>query len=373
MGLFLEQALDADDPRLAVVEAHFERNIRKLVKLSKREDVALVCCTTLTNDRDFAPFLSGHRSGLSEGQLKAWQDALTEADSAWGEGRLAAALAAYRKAWELDAAHADLAYRIGRLLMEMGRAPEAAPFLVAARDLDRLRFRASSRLNEVVRKVAGEGDHLLLDWQQQGSALNAGGVAGDELLYEHVHLNFLGTCQLALRLAESLSTQWITQGRLQASSLPWATYEELRLRLGYTLFEQSLIVQELLGRFERPPFTAQRDHASRLALWRQRLEAISSRLKDPVHLSRMWAAYEKALELHPQDWILMRNYGMARLSMGDATAALPLLTRARQWIGDDPDLLFALATSMKRCDNPSAASEVFEELRRLEPRYPGLP
>ena len=55
-----------------------------------------------------------------------------------------------------------------------------------------------------------------------------------------------------------------------------------------------------------------------------------------------------------------------------ATLHLPL-RQARAIIDDDPDLLFALGTALRATHREKDARTVFEELRQLEPRYPGLP
>ena len=64
---------------------------------------------------------------------------------------------------------------------------------------------------------------------------------------------------------------------------------------------------------------------------------------------------------------------MALLGLGSAKDAIPWLEEARMWIDDDPDLLFALGKAYDETGDNARATEVFERLRILEPRYPGLP
>jgi len=64
---------------------------------------------------------------------------------------------------------------------------------------------------------------------------------------------------------------------------------------------------------------------------------------------------------------------MALLGLGSAKDAIPWLEDAKTWIDDDPDLLFALGKSYGETGDNARATEMFEILRALEPRYPGLP
>ena len=71
-----------------------------------------------------------------------------------------------------------------------------------ARDLDALRFRADSRINAIIREVAAEQEAAgvrLVDAEQSlaKSDLAVGGIPGDGLFYEHVHLTFDGNYLLA--------------------------------------------------------------------------------------------------------------------------------------------------------------------------------
>ena len=61
----------------------------------------------------------------------------------------------------------------------------------AARDLDALRFRCDSRLNEIIRQQA-EGDVALADGERALAEASPSGIPGAEFFYEHVHLTFQG-------------------------------------------------------------------------------------------------------------------------------------------------------------------------------------
>src|SRR5690606_33949022 len=128
-----------------------------------------------------------------------------------------------------------------------------------------------------------------------------------------------------------------------------------------------------LARFQAPPFTAQMDHAIRLATWEQRRAAADRLLAQPGTSAALDVLYEEALATAPDDWMLARNYGMMLVAQGAPGEALSWLEQAQTGIDDDPDTLFALATAYQAEGEATQAAVWFARLRRLEPRYPGLP
>jgi tetratricopeptide (TPR) repeat protein len=372
MAMFLQHALDREDPRLLRVETRFSENLSAIVSAAAGAQVLL--CTVLTNEKDFAPFLSLH-APASEVE-KSLKDLVDDGDRAMQSGDWLGAVSHYRKALELDPKPASVHFRLGRALLAAGRNPQAAESFAEARDRDALRFRTDSRLNAAIRSVGNQlGDRgALVDLASALAGVCGQGILGDELLYEHVHLNFQGNYQVALRLLEAMR-KWIPHEGVSPDD-PWARvadYAEVRLRLGYTLYEQSMIALELLQRFRAAPFNQQEDAAIRLQQWTERWQTMEGLLKQEDQKERIFAHYHHALALNPEDWVLQRNFGMALVALGRADEAIPWLEKGQSWIPDDPDLLFALATAYVHIGRSHDAQATWNLLRDLEPRYPGLP
>jgi len=108
-------------------------------------------------------------------------------------------VARYREAAAIDAQYADLRFRLGRCLAALESCETARSHFAAARDLDTLRFRADTRINEIIRSVsdAGRDGLYFVDVEQVFAAESREGMPGDEYFYEHVHLNFAGNYLLA--------------------------------------------------------------------------------------------------------------------------------------------------------------------------------
>lgn len=375
MQMFLEQQIAHDDPRLAAVRAHFRDNLLAIAATAHDAGARTIVCTTLANQRDFAPFLSQHRPGLSAADLERVTAHLTAAREAERQGYLVDAEAAYRAALALDDAHAETHFRLGRLLLQMGRPADARPLLQRALDLDTLRFRADSALNDVVRDLRNTGapDLEIVDLATRLALRSESGLPGDEFLYEHVHLTLRGTYEAARELFVQVSAD-LARRRLIAGEIaaPFG-YDEARIRLAYTAHEQAMIALELVHRFAAPPFTGQADHAFRLQSWQRRAETATTLLARPEALPALRELYGRALASAPDDWILARNAGAMFVSRDAPADALPLLERARAWIDDDVDTLVPLGWAQRALGRTAESHTTFAQVRALEPRHPGLP
>lgn len=331
MELFLRQQVPADDPRLDAVRAHFAANLRAIVGAADRAGAATLLCTVATNQRDFAPFLSAN-----------------------GE--------------------AERVYQEARAALAAGRDAEARPLFQRALDLDTLRFRTDSTLNQVIRDTRFPGKPALerVDLAAQLAAQSPHGVSGNEFFYEHVHLTLRGTYAAAVHLMPALARQLRARGlTAEPASLP--AYEEVALCLGYSTYEQAMIAAEMERRLTRPPFTGQSDHAARLATWQRASAQGQALLARPDATEALREIGRRALAASPDDWILARNTGAMLVARGQPTEAVPLLERAHAWIDDDVDTLVALGWAQRALGHAAEAEAAFAQARRLEPDYPNLP
>ena len=375
MGMFLQQQIPSDDPRLAAVRAHLRTNLQAIAAAGRRAGATTLLCTVLTNQRDFSPFLSQHRPGLAPAELARWEASLAEANQKQQAGDLPDAEAAYRDAYAIDPLHAGLAFRFGRFALQIGRNLDARDLLQRALDLDTLRFRTDSTLNQVIRDF-GKSPPARLEVVDLASALAARsphGITGDELLYEHVHLTFRGTYEAARELFPHIIADLARRGLVSGPVPAPFDYDEARLRLGYNTYEQAMISHELLNRFAKPPFAGQADIASRRVAWERRAAQAGQLLAQPDATAALQSLAQRALDLAPDDWLLARNTGAMLVARGAPAEALPLLERAAAWIDDDIDTLIALGRAQQALGRVTEAEATYAQARRLEPDYPGLP
>jgi tetratricopeptide (TPR) repeat protein len=374
MQMFLKNEIDRDDLRLATTQALFRDNLRAITESARHAGTEIFICTVLTNQKDFAPFVSRHRAGLTIEDKAKWQELFDAGCRAVNLGDEAASEAKLREALVIDDHYAELHFRLGRLCLHQNRLAEAKAFFQQALDLDVLRFRTDSRLNQTIRDLGKEGI-TVVDLASAAEKQSASGVIGDDFLYEHVHLNFQGTYLMTRELFAQVSAKLVKTGKIKAvlGDTEIVPLAEARRRLAYSTYEQAMIIKELQARFAKAPFMAQSDNTTRQKLYAERGEVATRLLAQPETKDGLVALYAQALAASPDDWMLLRNGGMALVGLGRPERALPLLLRAATTIPDDADTLFALATAQRQLGQSEVANKTFAMLRELEPRYPGLP
>ena len=79
----------------------------------------------------------------------------------------------------------------------LGDYRSAREHFLRARDLDTLRFRADSKINDINRSVALVLGAKLVDVDENFAKESPNGIVGSELVYEHVHLTPEGNYLLA--------------------------------------------------------------------------------------------------------------------------------------------------------------------------------
>jgi tetratricopeptide (TPR) repeat protein len=376
MGMFLKSAIDRDDPRLGLTRRLFRDNLLEIADSGRQAGATVMICTVLANQKDFAPFLSRHRAGLSDSDLARWQTSFDEGRRLSEAGNDAAAEPFFRRALAMDDHYAELPFQLGRLCLREGRNAEAKALFARALDLDLLRFRTDSQENDIIRSLAtkaGPGPEIV-DLAGIAERESPQGILGDEFLYEHVHLNFQGTYLMARELFGRVSAdlerrRLVPVGGPRPEPLP---FSEARRRLAYTAYEQAMIIKEMIYRLNQPPFTAQSDNAD----MRRRYElsdATASRLLErPGVRDGLVFLYENALSLNPGDWLLERNTGMALVGLGLPGRGRAHLERALSDVPDDADTVFALATACRQLGDTAAAEKAMALLKQLDPAHPGL-
>jgi tetratricopeptide (TPR) repeat protein len=375
MEMFLRQQLTNTDERLEDVRQHFQANLLAIGKSAAKAGAHTLFCTVLTNQRDFAPFMSQHRPGLSDEARQQWDERFAAAQEAERAGNLAAAESAYRAALAIDDHHAELVFRLARLLMRAGRDAEAQPIFQWALDLDTLRFRTDSTLNAIIRNLdlSSLPNAEVVDLATTISAQSPHGVVGDEELYEHVHLTLRGAYDVARSLFDRISED-LRRRQFTIGATPQVIdYSAARLRLAFTAYEQAMIATQLTNRFRSPPFTGQADHAVRLELWQRRTAAANALLERADAASALATIYREAISLSPGDWILQRNAGAMFVARHAPQDGLAYLQRAAAWIDDDVDTLVPLGWAERALGHNVEADAAFAKARALEPRYPNLP
>jgi tetratricopeptide (TPR) repeat protein len=323
MSVFLNNRVRASDPRMETVYHHFERNLRDICGAGVKAGVPVVLSTVGVNRRDCAPFASLHRPGLSESERTEWEVLCNRAAGFEKKGKYQDAEGVYLKAARIDGRFADLQYRLARCYEAMEDFEKARQAYGEACDLDTLRFRADTRINRIIRRIATEefdGEVYLADFIKVLEDHSPRGIPGDEFFYEHVHLTFSGNYLAAKTLfgaIEPLLPEWV---RKKASGRPMLSQEECARRLAFTGWNRHLIAHGLWQRMQGPPFTSQLNHEEKLASLAKEIEALK-RYTQGGALEGVLAQYETALREYNYHWTLRDRYAILQVA-GFKNAAL---------------------------------------------------
>ncbi|SPE60863.1 conserved hypothetical protein [Verrucomicrobia bacterium] len=311
LEFFLKSQLARDHPRLKTVYASFAGNLGDIADFGERSGATVLLATIPVNLRDCPPFASQHRADLRPEQLADWRRLFSIGAQAQAAGRFDEALSDYHQAGEIDDGFAQLVFQRASCEMELNQPAAAGTDFRLARDLDTLRFRADSRINEISRRTAAAKGVSLIDAEEELAR-----HAEENIFYDHVHFNFTGNYRLALLFAEELEKRW---PGARTNQSPWLAEAEVAQRLAYTGFDERRVGEEMRARLQQPPFNAQSNFRARDERWQARLVALSAAPAGYV------SNYEAAVAQAPEDWLLRANFARVLDEAGDNSGA------ARQW------------------------------------------
>lgn len=325
MEMFLDQQVPASSPLMKQAYANYEENLRDTIEAARKSGAKVIVATTATNLRDCAPFASMHRDGLTTEQLNAWNALVQQGDQLQAASSASEALKQYLAATKIDDAYAELEFRIARSLSALGDYKPAREHYVRARDLDTLRFRADSRINEINRSVpSGFRDGLtLVDAEKILGEASSDGIVGSEFIYEHVHLTPEGNYLLGKTMFADIAKMLPATD----SGTPGVPSEaEVERLLALTGYDRVRLAADMLGRLQKPPFTTQLNHSEQLF----RMAALAQ--SAPESPDQTNAEYQWAIMQNPEDRMLRLRYG-SFLFRYNRQAAAQQMALAQPWDG----------------------------------------
>ncbi len=322
MEMFLDNQVRQDDPRMNRVYAHFERNLKDIIETGTRAGARVIVSSVASNLKDSAPFASLHRRDLSQADLDQWMGFYTNGITAEAKRDFTTALGFYTNALHLDDTHADLQFRVGRIHEAMEQFPEALDHFGRARDLDVLRFRADSRINQIICETVkglSSSNVLLLDFADLLARQSPHRLPGSNHLLEHVHFNFNGNYLLARSYAALIDAQLNPRPVHQPPE--WLSVDQCAEQLALTDVNRYEIADLMRERLQLPPFTLQLDHTNAMA----RLQNELTLRKPALSREGLQAACLKtahAFTRRTNDPVLMDKHAKMLKNTGDLAGAL---------------------------------------------------
>jgi tetratricopeptide (TPR) repeat protein len=314
MEMNVHRQVPINDARLQSVYGHFQRNLEDIVRLGCKAGAKVILCTVGSNLKDNPPFGSLHSADLSPTEIEKWEAAYQEGINQEMAGAYSKAMESCMIAAEIDDGYADLQYRLGKYYWAVADYEKARDRYIQARDMDTLRFRADSRINQIIHDVVRHNNTkglYLVDAVKVFEQNSPHGIPGMELFHEHVHLNFHGNYLLAKTVFEQVEK--ILPNRLgdpKRAGRPFLTEIECGRYLACTDWDRYKIADEVVNGFlKKAPFTNQLYHDKHVKEMEQNLKDLKVALT-PEALKEAAAEFRRAIEQDSSDWMLIERYGM---------------------------------------------------------------
>ena len=370
MEMFLHQQVRADDPRMRVVYDHFVWNLTDIIRAARHSGAGIVVSTVAVNLKDCAPFASEHRTALTEADKNKWQLLYQNGIAAQSAGKFQEAAGWYGQAAQLDDGFAELHFRQGGCYLALGETADAQKQFAAARDLDTLRFRCDSPLNNAIRRVVsnyGDSRVILADAEGALAEQSPNGLPGDNLFYDHVHLTFDGNYLLARLLAARLENLLPQPMAVPAANgQPWPSETDCARRLAWSDWNKQKALADMFSRLTKPPFTAQLNQDAKI----QNLKVSLNQLIPATQAQGIKTAQsscENALAEAPDDPVLHEQLAALDQLTGDLAGATTNAQRAVNLLpGSSEDWAQLGVILAKQRDYPNAAA-AFRRAFQLNP------
>jgi tetratricopeptide (TPR) repeat protein len=330
LQMFLGNQLAPDDPRKTVVYKNFERNLQDILRAGRQSGAAMVLNTVAVNLKDCPPFASVSATKTSGSAAVEYSDAES--------------------------------------LLAQGNAAGAREEFQGACDDDALPFRADSRINGIIRatgrKMAGN-DLVLCD--AAASLPQPGTIPGQETFYEHVHFNFDGNYRLAMLWAAEAERLLPDHVKNKATGA-WASQEICEQRLGLTDWNRADVLNAVLQRMERPPFSGQSNNARRVSELTAQLDRMLQR-RNAAAAAAARTLYNDAIGLAPRDYLLRENFGEFLELNGDIKEAALQWKQAGELMPRNPFAFLTEGQLLEKEGELASARKAFARAVNLHPRY----
>lgn len=216
--------------------AHYQQNLERMVDIARDAGAEVVFVEPAVNLKDMSPFKSSHKSGLTDGEIVAWNGFYEEAKTLKEAKKHSEALDLYQKALRIDDRYAELHFLMGRAFFALGRFDEAENAFWRAVDEDIAPLRMLSTMPDIIHKVSQEQHVPLVDFpsllrknclQKYGHA-----VLGNEFFLDHVHTNKEGYRLLGRAIFDQLAEQGVvTAGTALTAEMFTAVTEQVNSSL----------------------------------------------------------------------------------------------------------------------------------------------
>ena len=185
----------------------FVSNMNETLDLFNKNHIPVFVSNLVCNDRDLKPFVSISPDSI---RFPGFGTNLALGIRAYDQGDQVSASRYLQIAEKIYDAHALCNFYLGNLSVVQGNQIMAKFYFTRARDLDGLRFRAPSLINDTISKLCSQFPYAhLVDMKTAFEDSSTHQIIGNELMLEHVHPNLAGYAIMSNVFYEALKKEHI--------------------------------------------------------------------------------------------------------------------------------------------------------------------
>ena len=370
MNMFKENRLTYDDASRLRAYRNFGANLEDILRAGHSAGVPILLSTVASSLKDCAPFASLHSLKLNDSRESDWDAQYHNGTNLEAQGDFSGALNAYKKAAAIDSTYAELLFRMGNCDLALTNTAQALRDFESARDYDALGFRADARINQIIKDAAArraDNGVQLVDAEKMLAAASPDGIPGQELFYEHVHLDFAGNYLLARAFAEEAAKKLPASITARAKG-DWASAEFCDRHLAVSPWDRLRLWQMNFSRVSEPPFTDQLNDVPRARKYMAMLERLKNTLTAEAEGSAR-VAYHDAVTGAPEDYLLHQNFAQFLETISDVSPAVKEQTRACELLPCYPGPQNRLGQLLVRDGKTAEAITCFSNALALDKNY----
>lgn len=362
-AMIKRNSLSPGDPIYQKTIRNFRLNLSSIVSFFRQNRVPVYVSTLTSNLKDQEPLsypdpkesIAGYAQILSEMEKGHWESACT----------------LLKSALKTDNKNALAYYLLGRCYYRLKNFAQAKRAFVAARDWDRLPFRAPSALNEIIRAIGSQPGVFLVPTDSLFCAHAPHGIPDSTLFLEHLHPNAHGYQLLAYGFFNRLERNRARKGAL-SHSLPSHCQN-------FTRLDEAIGALKIADLVSKPPFSGRthfalpvfspgeileiaREHVYGTLLWDAAHLKMGSHFVRHNDWQRALKEYFAVLEADSQHVSALYHIGDIYVQIDSAEKALSFY---RKGVAHNPNLAFVrakLARALLLTGNVSEALDVIKFL-----------
>jgi tetratricopeptide (TPR) repeat protein len=280
MQMFTNNGVSHDDPRMDGVYSHYEDNLADIIETLRGKGMHVLLSSVPVNLRHSAPFLSVRSQDLSEEQLEQWRALTRSGAQSSDEQNWNDAVTQFQAALEIDPDYADTHFRLATAFENLGEPSMAKTHYERALDLDALRFRADTKINQIIQEVAASAESDTFSFVDNAAEFEQASQpfqTGWNFFLEHVHYDFAGNHVLAAEISRQIVNN--LNGPANYQPLPGA---EVASRVGFPNHDTIAEIQNLQGMIQHPPFPGQSNYADLQSFLNDKLARVTGAVGSPA-------------------------------------------------------------------------------------------